>query len=84
MKVQIKAASTWDFNNKVIIEVNTIDEAINRIQTDKNLVLSIIGTNSSIYNKVYNIYTIPKSFIVDIIKNKDYDISITLYDDYIE
>ena len=84
MKVQIKAASTWDFNNKVIIEVNTIDEAINRLQTDKNLVLSIIGTNSSIYNKIYNTYTIPKSFIVDIIKNKDYDISITLYDYYIE
>ena len=52
MKVQIKAASNCNSDKQVIIEVNTIDEAIHKIQTDINLLLSIIGTNSSIYNKI--------------------------------
>ena len=84
MKVQIKAASTCDSDKQVIIEVDTIDEAINRIQTDINLLLSIINKYSWLYEIDYDTCIVSNTFIINTYKTKDYDISITLYDDYIE
>ena len=84
MKVQIKAASNCDSDKQVIIEVDTIDEAINRIQTDINLFLSIINKYSWLYEIDYDTCIVPNTFIINTYKTKDYDISITLYDDYIE
>lgn len=84
MKVQIEASSNWDFDNKVIIEINSIDEAIKRIQTDKNLVLSVIGKNSWLYNKEQNICLIPSQFIINTNKTEEYDVIIELYDNNIE
>ena len=84
MKIKICAASSWNFDKYVIIEVNSIDEAIKRIQDDKSLILSIIGMNSWLYDKNYKNCIIPNKFIIDIIKTKEYDVEIKLYDSYIE
>ena len=84
MKVQINAASNWDFNKNVIIEVNSIDEAIKRIQEDKNLVLSVIGKNSWLYDKEHDNYLTPNCFIVNTNKTEEYDVEIELYDSYTE
>ena len=84
MKVQINAASDWDFDKNVIIEVNSIDEAIKRIQKDKNLVLSIVDKGILLYDKENDNYLIPTCFIVNTNKTEEYDIEIELYDDYLE
>ena len=55
MKVKIYAASSWNLDKYIIIEVNSIDEAINKIKTDKTLVLSIIGNRSWLYNENINL-----------------------------
>lgn len=84
MKVKICAASDLSFNNPIIIEINSIDEAIKRIQEDKNLIFSIIGKKSWIYDKKHDIYSTPNQFIINTNKTKEYDIEIELYDNYIE
>ena len=84
MRVQICAVSSWYDEKQVIIEVNSIDEAIKRIQEDKNLVLSIIGKNSWLYDKEHNDYLTPTCFIVNTNKTEEYDVEIELYDDYLE
>ena len=84
MRVQISATSNWDFDKTVIIEVNSIDEAIKRIQEDKNLVLYVIGDNSWLYDKKHNNYLTPNCFIININKTEEYDVEIELYDYYIE
>ena len=84
MRVQISATSNWDFDKTTIIEVNSIDEAIKRIQEDKNLVSYVIGDTSWLYNRRNNIILTPNSFIIDINKTEEYDVAIELYDYYIE
>ena len=84
MKVQINAASDWDFDKNVIIEVNSIDEAIKRIQEDKDLILSVVDETSWLYDKENDNYLIPTCFIVNTNKTEEYDIEIELYDDYLE
>ena len=84
MKVQINATSNWDFNKNVIIEVNSIDEAIKRIQEDKNLILSVVDKTSWLYDKEHDNYLNPTCFIVNTNKTEEYDVEIELYDDYLE
>ena len=84
MKVQINAASDWDFNKNVIIEVNSIDEAIKRIQEDKNLVSYVIDDSSWLYDKHSKTLLVPNKFIININKTEEYDVEIELYDYYIE
>lgn len=84
MKVQISATSNWNFDKNEIIEVNSIDEAIKRIQEDRNLVSYVIDDNSWLYDKCNNILSTPNSFIIDINKTEEYDVAIELYDNYIE
>ena len=83
MKVKICAASSWNLAKFIIIEVNSIDEAINKIQTNKNLVSNIIGNISWLYNENNNIET-PNTFIIDTHKTKERDALIQIYDRYVE
>ena len=84
MRVQVSATSSWDFDKNTIIEVNSIDEAIKRIQEDRNLVSYVISDNSWLYNKRNKTFLIPNQFIININKTEEYDIDIELYDNYIE
>ena len=83
MKVKVCAVSSWSLNKHVIIEVNSIDEAINKIKTNKDLVSNIIGNTSWLYNENNNIET-PNTFIIDTHKTNEHDILIQLYDSYVE
>ena len=79
MRVQIKAAS--DLTKKEIIEVNSIDEAIKRVQTDKTLVQSLIDNMYSWIGDEEDIY----SFIIFTNGSKqDYDVKLIIYDYYYE
>ena len=79
MRVQIKAASS--LTKKEIIEVNSIDEAIKRVQTDKTLVQSLIdNTYSWIDDDEEDIY----SFIILTSPSQDYDVKLIIYDFYYE
>lgn len=83
MKVKVCAASSWNLDKFIIIEVNSIDEAINKIKTNKDLVSNIIGNTSWLYNENNNIET-PNTFIIYINETKEYDVLIQLYDEYVE
>ena len=83
MKIKVCAASSWKLDKFIIIEVNSIDEAINKIKTNKNLVSNIIGNTSWLYNENNNIET-PNTFIIDTHKTNAHDILIQLYDSYVE
>lgn len=84
MRVQISATSNWDFDKNEIIEVNSIDEAIKRIQEDRNLVSYVIGNNSWLFDKRNKTLLIPNQFIINTNKTEKYDVEIELYDNYIE
>ena len=84
MRVQISATSNWDFNKTTIIEVNSIDEAIKRIQEDRNLVSYVIDNSSWLYDKYSKTVLVPNNFIINTNKTKEYDVEIELYDNYIE
>ena len=79
MKLKVFAASCWPLDKFIIIEVNSIDEAINKIKTNKNLISSIIDNRSRLYNKNNNI-EIPNTFIINTNKTEEYDILIELYE----
>lgn len=83
MKVKICAASSWKLNKHIILNVNSIEEAINKIKTDKNLVSDIIENTSWLYDENNNI-EIPNVFIIYTAEIKEYDILIQLYDRYVE
>ena len=83
MKVKVYAASSWNLDKFIIIEVNSIDEAINKIKTNKDLVSNIIGNTSWLYNEHNNIET-PNTFIIDTHKTEERDVLIQLYDKYVE
>lgn len=83
MKVKICAASSWNLDKYVIIEVNSIDDAINKIKTNKTLISHIIGNKSWLWNTI-NVIKTPNTFIININETKEYDIEIQIYDEYIE
>lgn len=83
MKIKVCAASSYNLNKHVIIEVNSIDEAINKIKTNKNLVSDIIENTSWLYDE-NNSIAIPSTFIIDTNKTKEYDVLIQIYDRYVE
>lgn len=60
MKILVNATSNFGFNK--IIEVNSLDEAIERLRTDKELVESVIDKS---YSWIAT-DLIPDSFIVSI------------------
>ena len=78
MRVQIKAASS--LTKKEIIEVNSIDEAIKRVQKDKTLVQSFIDNTYSWIDNEEDIY----SFIILTDSTQDYDVKLIIYDFYYE
>lgn len=73
MKILVNATSNFGFNK--IIEVNSLDEAIERLRTDKELVESIIDKSYSWIDDL-----IPDSFIVSILQKDGIDYEIELYD----
>ena len=80
MKVKITSVSAYS-DNREIIEVNSIDEAIKRVQTDKKLVQSVIDSDIS-----WQIKDAPvNSFIIftDFSK-EDFDTELIIYDYYWE
>ena len=79
MKINITSSSSLHSNNKKI-EVSSIDEAIKRLQTDKELVKSVIDEDySSIHNNV------PTDFVVKTYSyEEDCDLEIEVYDYYRE
>lgn len=80
MNINITSSSScWDKNKT--IEVNSIDKAIEKLRTDKELVKSVIDEE---YSNLKD-YLIPSTFIVKMysgIENCDYEIEIC--DSYIE
>lgn len=79
MRVQITAASS--LTKKEIIEVNSIDEAIKRVQTDKKLVQSLIDNESS---DTHNGRTVNSFIIFTNCSEQDYDAELIIYDYYWE
>ena len=79
MKINIVASSNFAGKNR-IIEVASIDEAIKRLQTDKELVESVVNKD---YSRVYD--GAPTDFIVrtDSFED-DCSFEIEIYDYYIE
>ena len=75
MKINITSSSSLHSNNKKI-EVSSIDEAIKRLQTNKELVKSVIDEDySSIHNNV------PTDFVVKTYSyEEDCDFEIEVYD----
>lgn len=74
MKINIKRTSNWSLNN-LIIEVNSIDEAIKMLQTDMNLLKRTLKENSPI--------EIPNEFVIKTnIKEKSFEAKIEIYDTY--
>lgn len=79
MKVGI--SSTSGFCSKYeIIETNSIEEAIERLRTDKELIKSVIDLDYTWIN--YD--QIPNCFIVSIPQNERTDYEIEIYDYYRE
>ena len=76
MIINVKASSDL-FKNKVI-EVDSIEEAIKRLQTDRKLVNSVIDPS-------YSSAKAPTSFIIETCPYDDnYDLEIEIYDYYRE
>lgn len=77
MKILVNATSNFGFNK--IIEANSLDEAIERLRTDKELVELIIDKSYSWMDDL-----IPDHFIVSISQEDGIDYEIELYDYYRE
>lgn len=79
MKINITASSSFTDKNK-IIEVESIEEAIKRLQTDKELVKSVIDEK---YSNLYDSF--PLDFIVTTYSSEnDCSFEIEIYDYYRE
>lgn len=74
----VNASSNFCFDK--IIEANSLDEAIERLRTDKELVESVIDKSYSWIDDDL----IPDRFIVSISQEDDIDYEIELYDYYRE
>ena len=80
MKISITAASAL-LKDAIIIEVNSIDEAIKKLQTDKELVKSIINVKTTWLEE----NSIPTDFILKTYSYEEgCDYSIEIYDGYRE
>ena len=76
MKINITRTSNLILNN-LIIEVNSIDEAIKMLQTDINLLKRTLEEDSPI--------EIPNEFVIKTnIKRKSFEAEIEIYDTYRE
>lgn len=76
MKINITRTSNLSLNN-LIIEVNSIDEAIKMLQTDMNLLKRTLEEDSPI--------EIPNEFVIKTnIKGKSFEAEIEIYDTYRE
>ena len=76
MKINITRTSNLSLNN-LIIEVNSIDEAIKMLQTDMNLLKRTLEEDSPI--------EIPNEFVIKTnIKGKSFEAKIEIYDTYRE
>lgn len=80
MKVKVTATSAWGFCNSEILEVDTIDSAINILKTNTELLKHIVGSNSIYKNEA----SIPYLFVVNTTKQENFDVLIEVYDDYRE
>lgn len=78
MKILVNATSNFGFNK--IIEANSLDEAVERLRTDKELVESVIDKS---YSWIAT-DLIPDRFIVSILQKDGIDYEIELYDYYRE
>ena len=80
MKISIIATSGYASNAKVI-EANSIDEAIKRLQTDKELIKSIVNIATTRLDK----NLIPEDFVLKTYAyEEDCNYTIEIYDDYRE
>lgn len=80
MKISIIATSGYASNAKVI-EANSIDEAIKRLQTDKELIKSIVNITTTWLDKDL----IPEDFVLKTYAYKEgCDYTIEIYDGYRE
>lgn len=77
MKILVNSTSNFCFDK--IIEANSLDKAIKRLRTDKELVESIIDKSYSWIDDL-----IPDRFIVSISQEDGIDYEIELYDYYRE
>lgn len=77
--MKINITSTSNMYSNTIIEVNSIDDAIKRLQTDKELVLSSIDTK---YSDLKDLDYIPNQFYINTNKQEKYDVEIEIYDYY--
>lgn len=85
MKVCFESASKTDWcNNPVIKEFNSLEEAINFIRTDKEFVRNLVAEWSWVNFdfKDWNNFRLILDFNQHY--NQNFDVSIQIYDDYIE
>lgn len=82
MKINITATSKR--YKDTIIEANSIDDAIKRLQTDEQLVKSVIDSHSNLYHNINNPFVFPTKFVVNTHKYENYDVDIEIYDNYRE
>lgn len=81
MKVRINATSNMRMNSEyTIIRVESIDEAIHKLQTDRDLMESVVDARYTQLGKL----EIPTSFVIDVDENYEYDAYIEIYDTYRE
>lgn len=81
MKVRIGATSNMRlYGGYTIIEVESIDEAIHKLQTDRDLMESVVGARYTQLEKL----EIPSLFVIDLNKTDKYDAYIEIYDSYRE
>lgn len=78
MKINITAVSSYGKNK--IIEVDSIDEAINKLRTDKELVKSVVDERYTWLSDSF----IPETFIIEKCTKEEYDYEIQIYDFYTE
>lgn len=79
MKINITASSSFPDKNK-IIEVASIEEAIKRLETDKELVKSVIDERWSHLDD-----NVPSKFIIRTYSDEnDCSFEIEIYDYYVE
>ena len=77
MKVRINATSNMRMDSEyTIIEVESIDEAIHKLQTDRVLIESVVDARYTELEKG----EIPSLFVIDLCATDKYDAYIEIYD----
>lgn len=80
MKVLIDATSNLGIDEDTIIEVGSIDEAIHKLQTDRDLIESVVDARYTDLEKGET----PSLFVIDMDKDDEYDACIEIFDTYLE